>query len=71
MFGLAEDTTTSRFTVRVNYFRVARHATRIRPRPGCRGFDKPQRDALAILCLRLGDHQNTAAEILWRYGYSR
>lgn len=28
-------------------------------------FDKPQRDALAILFLRLRDHQNTAAEILW------
>jgi Domain of unknown function (DUF4386) len=28
-------------------------------------FDKPQRDALAVLFLRLGDHQNTAAEILW------
>jgi hypothetical protein len=28
-------------------------------------FDKPQRDALAMLFLRLGDHQNTAAEILW------
>jgi hypothetical protein len=28
-------------------------------------FDKPQRDALAIVFLRLRDHQNTAAEILW------
>jgi hypothetical protein len=28
-------------------------------------FDKPQRDALAMLFLRLHDHQNTAAEILW------
>jgi hypothetical protein len=28
-------------------------------------FDKPQRDAMAMLFLRLGDHQNTAAEILW------
>jgi len=28
-------------------------------------FDKPQRDALAMLFLKLGDHQNTAAEILW------
>jgi len=28
-------------------------------------FDKPQRDALALLFLRLTDHQNTAAEILW------
>jgi hypothetical protein len=28
-------------------------------------FDKPQRDALAMLFLRLGDSQNTAAEILW------
>jgi len=28
-------------------------------------FDKPQRDALAMLFLRLRDHQNTAAEILW------
>jgi hypothetical protein len=28
-------------------------------------FDKPQRDALAMLFLRLVDHQNTAAEILW------
>jgi Domain of unknown function (DUF4386) len=28
-------------------------------------FDKPQRDALAILFLHLRDHQNTAAEILW------
>jgi hypothetical protein len=28
-------------------------------------FDKPQRDALAVLFLRLRDHQNTAAEILW------
>ncbi len=29
------------------------------------GFDKAQRDALALLFLRLHDHQNTAAEILW------
>jgi hypothetical protein len=29
------------------------------------GFDKPQRDALALLFLKLRDHQNTAAEILW------
>jgi len=28
-------------------------------------FDKPQQDALAVLFLRLRDHQNTAAEILW------
>jgi Domain of unknown function (DUF4386) len=28
-------------------------------------FDKPQRDALAMLFLRLRDQQNTAAEILW------
>ena len=28
-------------------------------------FDKPQRDALAMLFLTLRDHQNTAAEILW------
>jgi Domain of unknown function (DUF4386) len=28
-------------------------------------FDKPQRDALAMLLLRMHDHQNTAAEILW------
>jgi hypothetical protein len=28
-------------------------------------FDKPQRDALAMLFLRLHDHQTTAAEILW------
>ena len=28
-------------------------------------FDKPQRDALAMLFLSLHDHQNTAAEILW------
>jgi len=28
-------------------------------------FDKPQRDALAMLFLRLSDHQTTAAEILW------
>ncbi|HKW44210.1 MAG TPA: DUF4386 domain-containing protein [Candidatus Eremiobacteraceae bacterium] len=28
-------------------------------------FDKPQRDALAMLLLRLHDHQVTAAEILW------
>jgi hypothetical protein len=28
-------------------------------------FDKPQRDALAMLFLRLRDRQNTAAEILW------
>ena len=28
-------------------------------------FDKPQRDALVLLFLRLRDHQNTAAEILW------
>ena len=28
-------------------------------------FDKPQLDALAMLFLRLRDHQNTAAEILW------
>ena len=28
-------------------------------------FDKPQREALAMLLLRLRDHQNTAAEILW------
>ena len=28
-------------------------------------FDKPQQDALALLFLKLRDHQNTAAEILW------
>jgi Domain of unknown function (DUF4386) len=28
-------------------------------------FDKPQRDALAMLFLRLHDQQNTAAEMLW------
>ena len=28
-------------------------------------FDKPQRDALVVLLLRLHGHQNTAAEILW------
>ena len=28
-------------------------------------FDQPQRDALAVLFLKLRDHQNTAAEILW------
>lgn len=28
-------------------------------------FDKPQRDALAMLFLKLRDSQNTAAEILW------
>jgi len=28
-------------------------------------FDKPQRDALAMMFLELHDHQNTAAEILW------
>lgn len=28
-------------------------------------FEKPQRDALAMMFLRLRDHQNTAAEILW------
>lgn len=28
-------------------------------------FDKPQRDALAVLFLQLRDRQNTAAEILW------
>jgi hypothetical protein len=28
-------------------------------------FDKPQRDALAMMFLSLRDHQNTAAEILW------
>jgi len=28
-------------------------------------FDQPQRDALVMLFLRLHDHQNTAAEILW------
>ena len=28
-------------------------------------FDKAQRDALAMLLLRLRDHQNTAAEMLW------
>ncbi len=28
-------------------------------------FDQSQRDALAMLFLRLRDHQNTAAEILW------
>jgi hypothetical protein len=28
-------------------------------------FNKPQRDALAMLFLTLRDHQNTAAEILW------
>jgi hypothetical protein len=28
-------------------------------------FDKPQQDALAMMFLRLRDHQNTAAEILW------
>src|SRR5580704_2838136 len=33
-------------------------------------FDRPQRDALALLFLRLTDHQNTAAEILGGYGFS-
>jgi hypothetical protein len=28
-------------------------------------FDKPQRDAVALLFLQLRDHQNTAAEMLW------
>jgi hypothetical protein len=28
-------------------------------------FDKPQRDALAMLFLRLHDHENFAAEIFW------
>ena len=28
-------------------------------------FDKPQHDALAMLFLKLRDHQNTAAEVLW------
>jgi hypothetical protein len=28
-------------------------------------FERPQRDALAMLFLELRDHQNTAAEILW------
>jgi hypothetical protein len=28
-------------------------------------FDKPQKDALVKLFLRLHDHQNAAAEILW------
>ena len=28
-------------------------------------FDKPQRDALAMVFLRLRDQQNTAAEIVW------
>jgi len=28
-------------------------------------FDKPQRDALVLLLLRLHDAQNTAAEMLW------
>jgi hypothetical protein len=28
-------------------------------------FDRPQRDALVMLFLRLHDYQNTAAEILW------
>lgn len=28
-------------------------------------FSKPQQDALALLFLRLGDHANTAAEMLW------
>jgi Domain of unknown function (DUF4386) len=28
-------------------------------------FDKPQRDALAMLFIKLSDHQNTAAEMLW------
>jgi hypothetical protein len=28
-------------------------------------FDKPQRDALALMFLKLRDHQNTAAEMLW------
>jgi len=28
-------------------------------------FDQPQRDALAMLFLKLGEHQTTAAEMLW------
>jgi hypothetical protein len=28
-------------------------------------FDKPQRDALVFLFVRLGEHQTTAAELLW------
>jgi len=34
-------------------------------------FDKPQRDALAMLFLHLRDNQNAAAEILGEYGLSR
>jgi hypothetical protein len=28
-------------------------------------FDTPQRNAVAMLFLKLRDHQNTAAEVLW------
>jgi hypothetical protein len=28
-------------------------------------FDKPQQNALAVLFIKLGDHQTTAAEMLW------
>src|SRR5262249_34548962 len=34
-------------------------------------FDTPQRDALVMLLLRLHNHQNTAAELLWVPGCSR
>ncbi len=33
--------------------------------PFLSAFEKPQRDALVALFLRLHDHQNTAAEMLW------
>jgi len=37
----------------------------VRGAPFLSVFDKPQQDALALLFLKLRDHQNTAAEILW------
>ena len=39
--------------------------TMVRGADSLSAFDKPQRDALAMLFLHLRDHQNTAAEILW------
>jgi Domain of unknown function (DUF4386) len=49
----------------VNVVRDAGVLTIVRGATFLSVFDKPQRDALAMLLLRQHDDQNTAAEILW------
>ncbi len=49
----------------VNVVSDAGALTAVRGADFLSAFDKPQRDALAMLFLNLHHHQNTAAEILW------